>query len=256
MLKFKDYVLLAIVIISLGIIHYNDRIIAKQLEELNKHPAPEYIAKPVEIKQVAKIEDIEPEYLIPAPKEQVEAVISQYYSKTVVIDGKNEKTTPAVKIQPKKVKPSNINVNSQEIIDKIAVYIKKKEGFSAKAYKDNTQYSIGYGTRARSKTEVITVKEANIRLYKHIKQVIIPSFNDVTFQSIEQVYSAIDFSYNLGHNRFKQDIVRENGVIDCSKMMAYNKTRDKNGNLVYNEGLAQRRFENFLACASYEIIEE
>lgn len=246
MLKLKDYILIAIAIFGIALIHHNDVIINKQLEELNK---PHVI-------QVTSVEDIEPEYLIPAPKDRVEAVISQYYSKVVVVSGKNEKASPAVKIKPKKVKPKNIKLNSQEIIDQIAVYIKKKEGFRAHAYKDNTQYSIGYGTKAKSSTEVITVEEANKRLYLHIKQVIIPSLDGVTFQSIEQVYSAIDFSYNLGHNRFKQKIVRENGVIDCSKMMAYNKMRDKDGNLVYNEGLAQRRFENFLACASYEVIEE
>lgn len=39
-------------------------------------------------------------------------------------------------------------------------------------------------------------------------------------------------------------------------MMAYNKTRDKKGNLIYSEGLAKRRLENFLACSSYETIKE
>lgn len=242
-MKLKDYILLFIAILGIGTIIYNDHMLSKEIAELNK---------PV----ITQVEDIEPEYLIPAPKDRVEAVISQYYTKTVIITDNTEKTSPAVKIKPKKVKPKNIKLNNQEMIDKIAVYIKKKEGFRAHAYKDNTQYSIGYGTRANSKTEVITMQEANTRLYKHIKQVIIPSFDGVTFQSIEQVYSAIDFSYNLGHNRFKQKIVREDGVIDCSKMMAYNKMRDKNGNLIYNEGLAQRRFENFLDCAAYEIIEE
>ena len=243
MMRFRDYVLLFFIMLgSVGIL-YNDHLISKEIEEMNKPT-------------VTQVSDIQPEYLIPAPKEHVEDVISQYYTKVVVVSGKTEKASPAVKIKPKNVKPRNININSMEIIDKIAIYIKKKEGFRPRAYKDNTQYSIGYGTKAISKTEVITMEEANKRLYKHIKQVIIPSFNGVAFQSVEQVYSAIDFSYNLGHNRFKQKIVRQDGVIDCSKMMAYNKMRDKNGKLIYNEGLAQRRFENFLDCAAYEVISE
>lgn len=234
-MKIKDYIIAFLLLVMFGFIYHNERVISSQLRDLNK---------------------IEPEYIIPAPKDRVEAAISQYYNKTVVVATKTQESAPAVKIQPKKIKPKVINLHNQQIIDKIAIYIKKKEGFSAHAYKDHTQYSNGYGTRALSSNEVITVKEANARLYKHIKTVIIPSFDGVTFQSEEQVYSAIDFSYNIGHNKFKQKIVRKNGAIDCSKMMAYNKVRDKNGNLVYNEGLAQRRFENFLACAAYEVIEE
>lgn len=182
--------------------------------------------------------------LSPAAKKKVEQVIDRYYKETEVIGKKIETTTSTKYIE--------IRETDIEVIDKIAIYIKKKEGFRAKVYKDNTQYSIGYGTRATSSTEVITQKEANIRLYKHIKKVIIPSFKGVKFRSIEQVYSAIDFSYNVGQNRFKKQVVTESGTIDCSKMMAYNKTRDKNGNLIYNEGLAQRRFENFLACSAYD----
>lgn len=190
--------------------------------------------------------------LVVPSKEEVNKVIEEYYKQHPVTTPKKIKTKPAAKKQ----QPANIDLTDIKVIDKIAIYIKVKEGFRAKAYKDNTQYSIGYGTRAKYRTETITVKEANIRLYKHIRRVIVPAFNGVKFRSIEQVYSAIDFSYNLGHNRFRREVVDVNGNIDCSKMMAYNKVRDKNGNLVYNEGLAQRRFENFLSCASAEDIIE
>ena len=232
-MRLRDIIITAILSLGLAFMFYTEHKISTELKELNNN--------------IISIEEAEPEYLIPVDKTKVEAVIQEYYKVST-----NQQ--PAVKIQPKKVKLKHIDIKSQEVIDEIAVYIKQKEGFRSHAYKDNTQYSIGYGTRANSKNEVITIKEANIRLYKHIKKVILPSLDGVSFQSIEQVYAAIDFSYNLGHNRFRQKIVREDGVIDCSKMMAYNKVRDNNGNLVYNEGLAQRRLENFLACASYEII--
>lgn len=193
-----------------------------------------------------------PDYILPVEKSRVEAVIADYYKEHPI----KQNQQPDIKIQRINTEIREINLSDIKVIDQIAIYIKKKEGFRGKAYKDHHQYSIGYGTRASSPNEVITQKEANIRLYKHIRRVIVPSFKNVYFQSIEQVYAAIDFSYNLGHNRFVREIVDESGYIDCAKMMAYNKVRDRHGNLVYNEGLAQRRLENFLACASYEIIGE
>lgn len=237
-MRIKDTFLVIFGILSAIFICYNDYKISQELKELNQ---------------------IQAEHLIPAPKEKVESVINQYYIEHPIIIKESVKAAPVVKntpkIQKKEIKARIINIKDQKVIDEIAIYIKKKEGFSSHAYKDHKQYSIGYGTKAKSKTEVITQKEANVRLYKHIKKVILPSLNGVKFQSIEQVHAAIDFSYNVGHNRFKRDVVTKDGVIDCSKMMAYNKIRDKNGNLVYNEGLAQRRLENFLSCSSYEIIQ-
>ena len=233
-MRIKDLILIIFIPLSLMFIGYNDYKISQELSELNQ---------------------IQSEYLIPAPKEHVEAVIAKYYNEHPIITPVSVKSSPTPKIRAKTVKPKKINIKSQEIIDEIAIYIKKKEGFQPKAYKDHTQYSIGYGTRANHKDEVISQKEANIRLYRHIKTVILPSLNGVTFQSIEQVFAAVDFSYNLGHNTFKKNIVRKDGAIDCAKMMAYNKVRNKDGKLVYNEALAQRRLENFLACAAYEIIE-
>lgn len=43
--------------------------------------------------------------------------------------------------------------------------IKKSEGFNPRAYWDVKQYSIGYGTRARSGNEVIDEKEAERRFF-------------------------------------------------------------------------------------------
>lgn len=235
-MKIRDIIIYFIVALSMSLLAYYN---AKLSKEINNKPTI-----------------IVEEYILPAPKEKVEAVVAQYYQEYAKVTTKDIKTASNVKIKPKKVIQKRINIKNKKIIDEIAEYIKKKEGFSPTAYKDHTQYSIGYGTAAKSSTEKITVKEATIRLYQHIETVIIPSLEGVNFQSIEQVYSAIDFSYNLGHNSFKQNIVKKNGYIDCTKMMAYNKVRNSDGKLVYNEQLAQRRFENFLACTAYEVIEE
>ena len=238
-MKIKDILILILVTYIAGWLFYNDYKLGKETKELEQivYSTEKSTEKPAEYLQVPD-------------KSKIDEVIGKYYEEFPVTTRKIPKTPYTAKITTS----TNINLKDIKVIDQIAVYIKVKEGFRAKAYKDNTQYSIGYGTRARYKTEVITVKEANIRLYKHIRKVIVPAFKDVKFNSIEQVYSAIDFSYNLGHNRFKREVVDSKGNIDCSKMMAYNKVRDKHGNLVYNEGLAKRRFENFLACTSYEVI--
>lgn len=244
MMKIKDIIAAVFIPLAMAFICYNDYQISQEMKELNQNTT---------------------EYLEVGKKEAVRSVIDDYYAEHPMITPQKVKSLPAAKKtapantqkvakRPQirtKAKPIKIDIHCRQFIDEIAEYIKKKEGFRAHAYKDNTQYSIGYGTKATSSTEVITVKEANIRLYKHIKTVIIPAFDGVSFQSIEQVHSAIDFSYNLGHNRFRQKIVNEDGTIDCAKMMAYNKMRDKNGNLVYNEGLAQRRMENFIACSAF-----
>lgn len=189
--------------------------------------------------------------LVVPDKEKVQHVINAYYKEHPIT---KKKVIPVQK-KPKPQAKSSINIYDPKIIDDIAIYIKKKESFRSRAYKDYKQYSIGYGTKAKHKKEVITQKEANIRLYRHIKKVILPAIKDVKFVSVDQLHAAIDISYNIGHNGFKRNIVKDNGVIDCTKMMKYTKVTNKNGKLVYNEGLAKRRFENFLGCASMEVIE-
>ena len=195
--------------------------------------------------KIVKTEKID--ILIVPEKEEVQKVIKAYYYQYPYL----HKTI--IPVQSKSYANNNINIYDPKIIDDIAKYIKSKEQFRAHAYRDYKQWSIGYGTKAKYRWEVISKKEANIRLYKHIKRVILPTFKDVKFVSVDQLHSAIDLSYNIGHNGFKRNIVNNHGVIECQKIMAYTKVT-KNGHLVYNEGLAKRRFENFLGCASMEVI--
>ena len=49
-------------------------------------------------------------------------------------------------------------------------FLKKEEGFSAKAYWDYKQYSIGHGTKANSPTEVIDEAEADRRLIVEVNK--------------------------------------------------------------------------------------
>lgn len=162
------------------------------------------------------------------------------------------------KDEPKEIE-ANIEQDFNPDLDIIVDYIKSKEGFHSKAYRDGClikakkcpkgkeRYSIGYGTLAESKTEEITKKEAEIRLYNHIKKVIWPKMKNVNFTSEEQYYASIDFAYNVGHNAFANKIVDDEGYVDCAKMTEYVYFNGKE-----NEGLKARRFENFLQCVSYK----
>lgn len=155
------------------------------------------------------------------------------------------------KIKSETFYKGNINV----IVD----YIKEKEGFHSKAYRDGClikakkcppskyRYSIGYGTLAKSKNEKITKQEAEKRLIIHIKQTIWPKMKNVKFESLAQYYASVDFAYNVGHNAFANNIVQDDGYVDCAKMTEYVYFNGKE-----NKGLKSRRFENFLQCVTYE----
>ena len=147
-----------------------------------------------------------------------------------------------------------VKVNIEDIVS----YIKDKEKFRESPYRDGClvnvkpcpknkiRYSNGYGTRAKSKLEKISKSEADKRLRNHINKTILPALKNVKFESKEQMFASIDFSYNIGHNAFKRNIVKNNKV-DCAKMTEYVVFNGKE-----NEGLKQRRFENFIQCVTIE----
>ena len=162
----------------------------------------------------------------------------------------------------------SINNNVKEIksyienidITTITDYIKSKEGFHSKPYRDGClvkakvcpksqyRYSNGYGTLARSQNEVITKIEAEKRLISHIKTTIYPKLKGVKFRSMQQLHASIDFAYNVGHNAFANNIVTTSKEVDCVKMTEYINFNGKE-----NSGLKKRRFENFIQCVSIEI---
>jgi lysozyme len=72
-------------------------------------------------------------------------------------------TIPSAPPAPSKAVPAPVPANivvDQGLVD----FVKKYEGFRANAYWDYKQYSIGYGTKATSSTEVIDETEALRRL--------------------------------------------------------------------------------------------
>jgi GH24 family phage-related lysozyme (muramidase) len=100
---------------------------------------------------------------------------------------------PATPAHPISTQP--VDVVDQGLVN----FIKKEEGFTAKAKWDYKQYSIGYGTKANSATEVITEPEAMARLtveidkaYTLVQKVIPPG------TPIGIVQALTDLTYNAG----------------------------------------------------------
>jgi GH24 family phage-related lysozyme (muramidase) len=102
---------------------------------------------------------------------------------------------PAVHTAPPSISTQPVDVVDQGLVN----FIKKEEGFTAKAKWDYKQYSIGYGTKANSATEVITEPEAAARLTVEIDAAwqlvkkIIPAGAPV---GVEQALT--DLTYNAG----------------------------------------------------------
>lgn len=151
-----------------------------------------------------------------------------------------------------------IEENVDDNLEEVVKYIKNKEKFREKPYKDGClvkakkcpknkiRYSNGYGTLAKSWNEKITIDEADKRLREHITKTIYPSLRNVKFESTKQLQASIDFAYNIGHNAFKNNIVSNNKV-NCAKMTEYTVFDGKE-----NEGLKRRRFDNFIQCVAIE----
>ncbi|SRR5216683_3412612 len=103
-------------------------------------------------------------------------------------------------VAPLKPSPAPVCTKPIEVVDQGLVnFIKKEEGFQAKAYWDYKQYSIGYGTKATSATEVITEAEAEARLtvevdkaYKLVQKIIPTGTPTGIIQALT------DLTYNAG----------------------------------------------------------
>ena len=120
-------------------------------------------------------------------------------------------------------------------------FVKEFEQFRSKAYWDVKRYSIGYGTRAQTKNQVITKEKATIYFDKEIKTIenrIKSRLNKYGVEYNDEMLRAMtSFEYNLGYqkkqwNRLKQGNLR--GY--ANNMISYNKV---NGKVL--KGLTKRR---------------
>lgn len=83
-------------------------------------------------------------------------------------NGPQSKAPPVIDVTPvthaPPLAPLSTQLPSVAVDDALVSYIKKQEGFRAKAYWDFKQWSIGYGTRATSPDETVDEQEADKRL--------------------------------------------------------------------------------------------
>lgn len=153
-------------------------------------------------------------------------------------------STPAVAPAPPTVpKPALAPsaVTTEGAVDEGLVnFIKKEEGFKAKAYWDYKQYSIGYGTKATSATEVITEAEAEARLRAEIAKA--DALVTARFPNLPkgQHQALLDLTYNAGPGWEDQSLGRAVAAqkIDTIKadILLYNHAGG-----VVNAGLTARR---------------
>lgn len=119
---------------------------------------------------------------------------------------------PVVPIPPAKPPapaptPTPTPVPSDAVIDQGLVdFIKKQEGYSAKAYWDYKQYTIGYGTRASGPSEVIDQVEAERRLRQEIANAdkLVTDFAPNLPKGVHQ--ALLDLTYNAGPGWEKQSL--------------------------------------------------
>lgn len=85
------------------------------------------------------------------------------------------------------------------LLDKLAEFIAKVEGFSSKAYWDVSRYSWGYGTAAPSATAVTTRSNAFAEMISYLMDDYDALSRNITRQlTVNQWVALLSFSYNLG----------------------------------------------------------
>jgi len=108
--------------------------------------------------------------------------------------------TPSAPTPPAHTVAPPVSTQPVDVVDQGLVnFIKKAEGFTPKAMWDYKQYSIGYGTKANSATEVITEAEAEARLTVEIAKaydLVKPILPEGT--PVGVVQALVDLTYNAG----------------------------------------------------------
>jgi GH24 family phage-related lysozyme (muramidase) len=138
-------------------------------------------------------------------------------------------------------------INYQQAED----FIMHEENFRTKAYYcESHQLSIGYGSKARSKHEIIDKFEAHQRLTTYLSQNVYPSLKKLNLTD-NQFIALASFDYNTNAVR---NIIKD-GKVQCNKILLYNKVRTKSkltGNIIYHvsNGLVKRRQKEYQLCIS------
>lgn len=101
------------------------------------------------------------------------------------------------------------------ITDKLLELVKNFEGFEAHAFEDYDQFSIGYGSVAKSPDEVITEEEATKRLTDELQDAqneLLPALAKKNWSLNENQLDALtSFTYNTGRGVY---VINESKTID------------------------------------------
>jgi TP901 family phage tail tape measure protein len=137
------------------------------------------------------------------------------------------------------------NINNSGLSQGLMDFVKKREGFEARAYSDYGQMSIGYGTKAKiGELGTISEEEASNRLAEELKSHVDRIENAAKKYGItlnqNQKDALTSFDYNTGKgvnllSRFKGEF-ESNFEALGSKMLEYNKAGGE-----FSFGLAERR---------------
>ena len=158
------------------------------------------------------------------------------------LDQSDSVVTPEVQPEPKLNKGLGSRPEKTSVEDFIASFEISKPQDSYKAYWDNKQWSIGFGTKAKNKDEVITHEEAMSRLKKETAKarefvLKIKEKHGYDFTN-NQIDALTSFTYNLGPTNLNK--LTENGtrgIEEISDMiLEYNQADGK-----VQEGLVKRR---------------
>jgi tape measure domain-containing protein len=111
------------------------------------------------------------------------------------------KPKPLVKPKPKPL----VKTKSPALSSRLMEMVKKFENFSSKAYSDYNQYSIGYGTVAKSKSERISRTEAT----KRLNQELLDAQNQVKRLvkvplNVNQLDALTSLTFNVGQGALKR----------------------------------------------------
>jgi lysozyme len=97
------------------------------------------------------------------------------------------------------------------VTDKLVELVKQAEGFAATPYWDRTQYSVGFGTKAKSQSERLTVEQANERLLQELqsKRSRVQSMVKVPLNT-NQLDALTSFAFNVGDGALQKSTLLKN----------------------------------------------
>ena len=136
--------------------------------------------------------------------------------------------------------PVAVSKSAGPVAPSLTEFVKGFEGFSARPYWDNKQWSIGYGTKATGQEGPITKQEAEQRLAQELakaREHVVSRADKYGYKLNDNEIDALtSFAYNVGGIDQLTDSGRRSKAEVAAKIAAYNKSAGKP-----LKGLATRR---------------